>query len=545
MRRFLNPDRFLSALICGCLSILLSCSIATAQSTPPRKDTPSNKQPAHAPDLEKRKEELNKQSEAAFEKLDYKAAEAIIRTLIEIDEGNFVPWYNLACALSMQGRTEDAGPALENAIELGFSDLTTLQSDPHMAALRRTANYRRLADNWGKILNDRIENNLEALKKSYGPAYTFEKDPKLRLVFASAFAPSSFEQAKKEIARMTVLWETLVTTPVTGSILAPAGATPASPAKQPGDTTDSAQAQQQIPWVFVVLPTQDDYAKWAIAKFGPAWQRVGGSYSHDEKKLVAKDLSSTLRHEYWHVLHWRDLTARRQMHPIWIMEGLCSLPEDLETLPGGALKPIPSWRTNQARLLAKSGRLTPWDQLFKLDHKQFISSRPLAYYAQARCVFLYLYSRGKLKEWYQAYVDGYAKDATGAKALEQVLGKSLKDIQKDYAAWLRLLPPVQEEFKHGDAVFPFDIDESTGDGIVVASVVGIKSSGGGTKAGSNAKGGTVKFKDVITAVEGKPVREMAELIQVLGEYIPGNEVQVEYRRGKTTGTAKLVLVAFK
>ncbi|MBC7773592.1 MAG: PDZ domain-containing protein [Pyrinomonadaceae bacterium] len=543
MRRFLNLDRVLLALACGCGSILFPISVLTAQSLPERKETPSQKAPARKPDLEKRKEDLNKQSEAAFERRDYKGAEAVLRELIEIDGENFVPWYNLACSLSMQGRTEDAGPMLEKAIELGFSDLTTLQSDPHMAALRRTPNYRRLADSWGKILNERIENNLDALKKSYGPAYTFEKDPALRLVFASAFAPSSFLQAKKEVARMTVLWETLVSTPVTGSVLNPAATRPAR--EEPDDSPAGARDQATIPWVFVVLPTQDDYAKWAIAKFGPAWERVGGSYSHDEKKLVAKDLSSTLRHEYWHVLHWRDLTARRQMHPIWIMEGLCSLPEDLETLASGELKPVASWRTNQARHLARSGTLTPWDRLFKLDHKQFIGSRPLAYYAQARCIFLYLHSRGKLKEWYQTYVDGYGEDATGAKAFEKVLGKPLKDIQKDFAAWLRLLPQVQEEFKHGDAVFPFDFQEGTGDGIVVASIVSTRSREGGVKGDRNKVGAGLRIRDVITAVDGKPVREMAELIQVLGEYFPGTEVEVEYRRGKTTGTAKLVLVAFK
>lgn len=542
MRRFLNLDRFRAALSCGLLPVLLTSGVALAQTAPASKPPPTRQTPARGEDLEKRKEELVKQSEAAFGRQDFKGAETLIRTLIEIDGDNFVPWYNLACSLSMQGRTEDAGPALEKSIELGFSDLTTLQSDPHMAAVRRTANYRRLADNWGKILNERIESNLDALKKAYGPAYTFEKDPKLRLAFASAFAPSSFEQAKKEVARMTALWETLVTTPVTGSVLQPAAtAPPGTPNAAP-----SPSEPQAVPWVFVVLPTPDDYAKWAIAKFGPAWQRVGGSYSHDEKKLVAKDLSSTLRHEYWHVLHWRDLTARHQMHPIWIMEGLCSLPEDLETLPGGELKPVPSWRTNQARHLAKNSRLTPWEQLFKLDHKQFIGSRPLAYYAQARCVFLYLYSRGKLKEWYQAYVDGYAQDPTGARALEKVLGKPLKDIQKDYAAWLRLLPEVQEEFKRGDAVFPFDFEEGSGDGIVVASTVSARPRTSGPKPGDKpgASGG-VRLRDVITAVDGKPVRELAELIQVLGEYIPGTEVEVEYRRGKITGTAKVVLIAMK
>ena len=110
MTRFLNPDRFVAAIAWGCIAVLCPISIAPAEPAPPHKEAPARKSPSKVNDLEKRKEDLNKQSEAAFESQDYKAAEAIIRSLIEIDGENFVPWYNLACSLSMQGRTEDAGP---------------------------------------------------------------------------------------------------------------------------------------------------------------------------------------------------------------------------------------------------------------------------------------------------------------------------------------------------------------------------------------------------------------------------------------------------
>jgi hypothetical protein len=287
----------------------------------------------------------------------------------------------------------------------------------------------------------------------------------------------------------------------------------------------------------VVLPSKTDFEKWAIAKFGPRWQQIGGSYSHDEKKLVAKDLGSTLRHEYWHVLHWRDMTARRQQHPIWIMEGLCSLPEDIDATADGSMKPIASWRTNQARKLALNAKLMPWDKLFAMEQKQFIGSRPLAYYAQARCVFLYLWNKQKLKEWYEAYTSGYSEDPTGKAAMEKVFGKPLKDIQKEYAAWLRALPEAQEEFKRGDAVLPFDLEEGAGDGVIVSSSTVGRSRGTGGGAG-------VRLKDVITAIDGKAVREIGELIQVLTPYMPGTEVEVTYRRGKTEGTAKVKLIAF-
>src|SRR5690606_4580755 len=131
------------------------------------------------------------------------------------------------------------------------------------------------------------------------------------------------------------------------------------------------------PWVTVVLPARVDYARWALRRFGEGWERIGGQYSHDNKLLVAMDLGSTLRHEYWHVLHWRDQDRRGQRHPIWIMEGLCSLPEDLEPTATGDFKPAPSWRTNMARRLARAGGLMPWEVMFSLDPQRFTRSRPL------------------------------------------------------------------------------------------------------------------------------------------------------------------------
>src|SRR5690606_4633408 len=97
----------------------------------------------------------------------------------------------------------------------------------------------------------------------------------------------------------------------------------------PAPETAAAAGARRDPWVIVFLPMPRDYARWAMGKFGPGWRQVGGSYSDDEKMLVTQDLGGTLRHEFWHVLHWRDQRRRGQLHPIWIMEGLCSLVEDV------------------------------------------------------------------------------------------------------------------------------------------------------------------------------------------------------------------------
>src|SRR6185369_8534018 len=112
-------------------------------------------------------------------------------------------------------------------------------------------------------------------------------------------------------------------------------------------------------------------------------------------------------HEFWHIMHWRDMDARAQQHPIWIMEGLCSLVEDVDTGPNGGMIPKPSWRTNMVRRLAKGGSLIPLEVLFATGYKTFMNDRPLAYYGESRALFLYLHQRGKLKDWYTFYTAAF------------------------------------------------------------------------------------------------------------------------------------------
>jgi hypothetical protein len=282
----------------------------------------------------------------------------------------------------------------------------------------------------------------------------------------------------------------------------------------------------------VVLPSRPDYLRWAAAKYGPAGQSVGGAYSHDEKRLVAMDLGSTLRHEYWHALHWRHMDQLGQRHPVWVMEGLCSLVEDVQPLPDGGFRALPSWRTNMAKRLGKGGSLMPWDVLFAMDQQRFIGSKPLAYYAQARAVFMFLADRGKLREWYAAYVQGFRTDPTGAAAFETVFGKPTSEVEKDFRAWLKDVPEVAEEIRPGMANVPFDVSPGTGDGIVVNS----------TPRGKSGRASGLRMRDVITSIDGEPVRDLNDFARVLGDRMPGEEIKVAYRRGKVYAETLVKLI---
>jgi C-terminal processing protease CtpA/Prc len=213
------------------------------------------------------------------------------------------------------------------------------------------------------------------------------------------------------------------------------------------------------------------------------------------------------------------------------MEGLCSLVEDYDTDDDGNLQPTTSWRTNTVKRLEKVSKLTPIETLAKMPPQTFSGNRPLANYAQARTFFLYLYQKGKLKAWYSAYVEGYREDPTGVKAIELVLGRTIRDVNKDYRAWVRTLAEVPEQISTGMASLGIQIDAGDGEGPVVAAI--------------DRRPGRpdLKVGDIITTIDNRPTRDNAELVRVLSSFKPGDTVEVGYRRGKNYGTTNITLIA--
>ncbi len=497
--------------------------LAQPEPTPP----PGRPREVSVEDAARERARLEKLAFNAFDRKDWAAAEAALRDLVPYDADNFVPWYNLACALAMQGKADEAMKMLDQSIARGFADRRTLETDPQLAAIRSLDRYRALLASWDKLLDRRVDANLDRVRQAFvtdssAASYTTERDAQRRLIYLSAFDPRLFDEARAQVATLSRWW--------TEHVAPPGPSEPAPPGAGPA------------PWVIVVLPSRPDYARWGQQRFGDNWERIGGQYSHDNKLLVAQDLGSTLRHEFWHVLHWRDQDARGQRHPIWIMEGLCSLVEDLEVPagPGAEFRPAPSWRTNQARRLAKSGGLTPWSVLFSLDPKRFTGTRPLAQYAHARSVFLWLHECGKLRDWYAAYTAGFEQDATGKSAFEKVYSKPIKDVERDFKAWLRALPEVQDSIGNGPANLPFDVGPGAGDGVTVDAPPNPLSQRSMTKALGGPDG--LKHNDTITAIDGHPIRDLNDLARLLGEYEAGATVTLAYRRKDGHGTVRVTLV---
>jgi hypothetical protein len=467
------------------------------------------------PDPSHKASDLQARAFAAIEKGKYEDAERLLREQLEIDDSDFVTYYNLACVKGLMKDGPASAKLLVEAIEHGFIDLYQLKRDPQLSLARQQPGIENLLSFWPEVLNRHLEANLKLIRLRFPDkpkSYEEARDEKMRLVFRSAMDATSTEQARADLTRLFA-WGLKEVFP---------------------EQADPELAKHDA-WCIVILPTPRHFTSWAISSFGQGavsgTSGIGGSYSHDHKRLVAQDLGATLRHEFFHVLHWRSTVRLGQDHPIWIQEGLCSLVEDYE-LEGDTLKPVPSWRTNISKRLVSSGKILPIQKLATIPRDRFTANSPLANYGQARTVFLYLWHKGKLKDWYKAYTDGYRHDPTGVKAIEEVFSKPIADVDKDYRTWIKGLPMVAEQIKPGKAGLGCEVDPGTGDGPVIAEI---------DRGGAARKAG-LRRGDVITAIDGKPTRDLNELVRLLGERELGEEVEVSYRRGSIHGTAKVVLV---
>ncbi len=462
--------------------------------------------PAAAQSPADRSASLEADAIAAFYAGDLDTAERLLREHAKADPDNPVPHYNLACVLASRHDLEPAMEALRRSIELGFADRKQIERDPHLANLREMPAFVALLSRWNDVLDARAEAKDASLRKTFGRSYLFDRDEPLRLLYATAFTPQSFEDARHEIA-LVAEW---------------AGLAVFAHAQLPADATPDA-------WVAVVLPKPAHFRTWAARTLGPAavqgTSQIGGMYNHDAKELWAADLGGTLRHEFFHVLHWRSMNALGQRHPMWVQEGLAALVETVD--PQG--DPTPCYRTNLIRKQAKTASLVAIEQFAGPIGQRLHRDQPLRFYAQARAVFLYLLERGLLGEFYAHYTGHYRDDPTGLASLLAVTKTDAAGFDADLRSWALGLPEVPLDLGPGDAALGVRIDPaSTGEGLKITGFVGRRPDG-------------LRLGDIITHVGGRPTRDYYELVRVVSEHAPGDEIEVRYRRRTTHGTAELTL----
>ena len=184
----------------------------------------------------------------------------------------------------------------------------------------------------------------------------------------------------------------------------------------------------------VVLPTIGDYEKLA-AKANV--EHASGFFTPALQRLVSIDRGKVLIHEFTHALHQADMTAARQVHPVWITEGLATLFETSEITPAGVIPAIDTRALTLKRAL-RQDKLIALDELLQMNRNRFME-RPDVAYAQSRYLMFYLWHKQRLKRFYTAYKSGYHNNTTGKKALETALGSRLFLIEPKWRQWVETL----------------------------------------------------------------------------------------------------------
>lgn len=154
-----------------------------------------------------------------------------------------------------------------------------------------------------------------------------------------------------------------------------------------------------------------------------------GYYSSDDNALIMNigPGAGTLSHELVHPY----IEANFPDAPSWFNEGLASLYEQPRERDGH-MWGTTNWRLPGLTAMIKAKTLPTLKSLLSTSRNGFYEADFDAY-AYARFLCQYLQDKGKLREFYKAFL--VDKDHTGVTALEKILGKSLEEFQPEFNRW--------------------------------------------------------------------------------------------------------------
>lgn len=265
--------------------------------------------------------------------------------------------------------------------------------------------------------------------------------------------------------------------------------------------------------ITVVLPTAEDYRKLELP-----YPDCAGFYSYAGRRLVALDRGRTLIHEFTHALHHADMTASRQMHPIWITEGLATLFEASAITPSG-LVPKLDIRLATLQKAIKDKKAFALKDLLSIGRQPFMKDAAVAY-AQVRYVMYYLYERGRLDDFYSRYKDTFTHDPHGIAAFEAAAGNKLFIIERDWQKWVLDKTVPSSEHRTRQDRLGLEI-QRVAQG---AKIVGFQD-------GSAAKtAGRLKVGDIIEQFNGRAIRNEADLIVAIRSAGAMQTVKIQLRR---------------
>ncbi len=459
---------------------------ASAASRPARPDD------ANALELQKvhKLNDLNRDAIKAFEDGKLSLCKTLLEKMIQLEPQSSSAWYNLACVYGRMGKVPEGLRCLNKALDCGYTDFRYMEHDEDLQPLRDTEEYRKVLLRKDEIQRARAEKILAQLRQRFGADYLYQIDHDNRLVFATNTDRQTLTELRKFL-------------------------------------TQYAEAQ----WKGLFGNRFEQYVTVVIPKEGVLDQpTIGGFYFNLQHLLMAKTIGSTLTHEFTHALHASDQEALGQEHPIWILEGLATLFEN-SRVKDGQVAPETNRRVIFLKRLQARKQTIGWDKFLTMSQKQFMDQATTAY-PQCRYMMMYLYEKGLLKPWYDAYTKTFDADPTGGRAMEKVFGKKLSAIEEDWLKWVEQLPtpPLQLAAHHaylGVRSVPII------DGLRIYQVV----------PGSGADKAGLKAGDILTKVNDQRVVDNDDLLDIVDALKVGDGVSVQFRRDGKYRTASLELQA--
>jgi hypothetical protein len=184
-------------------------------------------------------------------------------------------------------------------------------------------------------------------------------------------------------------------------------------------------------WLF---KDDESYERNVRELFGEKPTTPFGWYSPQKKALIMNISTGggTLVHEIVHPF----VRANFPEAPAWLNEGLGSLYEQSDER-GGKIVGLTNWRLAGLKEVIRAGELRSFQELIALDDGAFYGDDAGANYAQARYLLYYLQEQGKLERFYHAFHAARAKDPTGWRTLQDVLGeRDMKVFQRRWEKWV-------------------------------------------------------------------------------------------------------------
>lgn len=432
-------------------------------------------------------------------KKEYQKAIEEYEKALKADPEDALALYNTACAHSLLRDKPKALEYLRKAIEAGWVNYPHMEKDADLDGLRDEEAYKELLRNKAEYVRKSTEKVVGRIGKALSDRGVDSKryknvyDHERNLVYLHTKSDDELAVIRKGLETYAEhQWAHLF------------------------------QNKPQQP-LYIVLLTAADSVKLFQG-------RVGGMFNPASNVLFCGDMpglrllrTSVVTHEFTHALHFADMQARGQEHPIWLIEGLATLFES--AVRNGDIIPQHSYRLGVVQAAVRGGRDIPWRTLVKLNHPQFMMSAQLAY-AQSRYMLFYMYEKGLLKKFYDEYTDkaNYTSDKSAAEAFEVVFGKPLESVERDWRQWVlkQSAPPI-----------PF-LGVQTQDqqgAVVITQVVG----------DSPAAQAGIETGDKVESIDGHTVKTNSDLMDMLGQKSVGDEIEIALARGsgKLSVKAKL------